>query len=224
LATGARALRESARTQGSCPTVVRAVRSTALTYGPRVLDPTAGARTWQARVARPRALEEVRGTGSSRPRSSARTPNPRFAGANSRGEQAQESTDRGDPGSGQSDGRHENGLSRRAKLRSGRAGCHSGEPGRNENGAAPDAQASVRHLATRGNRRHGLAVGPPAKPASPARGVQAAPGSHGKRSTRRGNEPRTSRHGRAVGQSNANPHGSTRPARAGTAPREGKAL
>jgi len=88
LATGTCALRESTCGLGRCPTVVGVVWSTARTDGPWVLDPTAGARTWQARVARRRALESARGTGSSRPGTFARIPNPRTAGADVRGDES----------------------------------------------------------------------------------------------------------------------------------------
>jgi len=63
------------------------VRSTGHVGGPWVLDPTARARAWRIHVARRLVLEDARGTGPSRPRSSARRPNPRVAGAHSRGDQ-----------------------------------------------------------------------------------------------------------------------------------------
>jgi hypothetical protein len=93
LATGVRALRESDREQGSLPdggetgSIDRARRRT---VGSR---PHGRSSTWRKRVARQGALEDAVRSGPARPSTSARRPNPRAAGADSRGEKAQESTD-----------------------------------------------------------------------------------------------------------------------------------
>ena len=93
--------------------------------------------------------------------------------------------------------------------------AESGEPGRSETRRRTRTRLrarDARRLATPGNRRHGL-------PVRRASGLVVA---RGRRAGERGRE--TLGPCRAVGRSNANPQGSRRPARAGTAPREGKAL
>jgi len=109
-----------------------------------------------------------------------------------------------------------NGLSRGAKLRSGRAGrrIRWARPFR-EVGAEKRARQRVTLsvLATPGNRRPGLPVRP-ALTGEPRREVGAPAKGAAKSSVRAA----------PLGWSSANPQGSRRPARAGTAPREGKAL
>jgi len=108
-----------------------------------------------------------------------------------------------------------NGLPGGAKLRSGRAGDSHGEPSVVGNGRSAEARRKAcggGRLATARNCRHGSCVhgSPPG-------------GSSGKELARRGKRSRTSRWLCAGGDRPTKPARKHGPARAGTAPREGKA-
>jgi hypothetical protein len=120
LATGVWVLRESACEQGRCLTATRTVRSTGRVGGSWVLGPTVGARTWQREPGTELTSANEARVRPDHVRLRARRTHG-CLGASSRGDKAQESTDRtAEPWPGS--GRHENGLSRGAKLRSGRVG------------------------------------------------------------------------------------------------------
>jgi len=141
-------------------------------------------------------------------------PDPELRGARSGGEEAQESTDRGGLALARVLGRRENGLPGGAKLRSGRAGLLPASPAWTGSGRSQEACASTqpgrpseRREASSRLRCRGAPPGEPRLRAGASAESDAKPPTSPRRRW-----------------SNANPQGSTRPARAGTAPREGKAL
>jgi len=104
------------------------------------------------------ALEDARGTGSSRPGTSARTPHPRAAGVHARGDEAQESTDRATVALARAkvvartDSRGEQSFEAGVPVA---IQASPAEPRTASDGAR---KRPVRHLATPGTRRPGLAV------------------------------------------------------------------